>query len=247
MHSVLAPNLKRSWDSAFAFAYGKDQAQRNAVEDTSKAIVPVKPVLHVIILYVWAYNVELLSQIDDASQSNIVNLDEQIWTTSDEKNQNTHQSEADVVSEMIVDSETIMDPLAKKSLLSAFDVVGSSQSRKPNLPPRPPKRSISLPTYFSTLDNVAPLVTSSVRRSPRLNKLDGYQHCQYAPRKINKKSLGVSSSEQSNSIEYMPDLQGQDPVPIPLQVLQGWGIECGVTPEVITKEALLQDPNNDEN
>ena len=126
MHSVLAPNLKRSWDSAFAFAYGKDQAQRNAVEDTSKAIVPVKPVLHVIILYIWAYNVELLSQIDDASQSDIVNLDEQIWTTSDEKNQNTHQSEVDAVSEMIVDSETIMDPLAKKSLLSAFDVVGSS-------------------------------------------------------------------------------------------------------------------------
>ena len=96
--------------------------------------------------------------------------------------------------------------------------------------------------FVDSVDSTEPLAKKNL-----LSAFDGYQHCQYAPRKINKKSLGVSSSEQSNSIEYMPDLQGQDPVPIPLQVLQGWGIECGVTPEVITKEALLQDPNNDEN
>ena len=176
-----------------------------------------------------------------------MNSNKQAWRTCDVQNQNAHHSEGETVSELFVDSVDSTEPLAKKNLLSAFDVVGTSQTRKSNLPPRPPKRVVSLPTSTLALDSVTPLVTSSVRRSPRLNKLDGYQHCQYAPRKINKKSLGVSSSEQSNSIEYMPDLQGQDPVPIPLQVLQGWGIECGVTPEVITKEALLQDPNNDEN
>ena len=55
----------------------------------------------------------------------------------------------------------------------------------------------------------------------------------------------VTSSEQAIPIEAMPELQGQDPGPIPLQVLQGWGIECGVPPEVTTKETLPQDPNND--
>jgi len=60
IQSVLAPNLKRSWDRAF-LSFGKGQVQSSVVEDTSKAIVPVKPIFHAIILYVWAFNVEMLA------------------------------------------------------------------------------------------------------------------------------------------------------------------------------------------
>jgi hypothetical protein len=64
--------------------------------------------------------------------------------------------------------------------------------------------------------------------------------------KRSRKAQDVSSNQQPKPIDELPDLQGQVPGPIPLQVLQGWGIDCGVPPEVITKEALLQGSNNDD-
>jgi len=48
------------------------------------------------------------------------------------------------------------------------------------------------------------------------------------------------------TIAAMPDLQGQDPGPIPMEMLQTWGVECGVPPEVISKDALTNTGNEDD-
>jgi len=188
-------NLKRAWDIAFASA-----------EDPRKALVPVQPVLHDIILHVWAYNVGLLSQCEDPSKMNNMDLDQSFWSLDVEQN----QTEATDVSEHMHVSDSTSEPTAKKSLLSAFDVVGSSHSRFVDLPPRPPKKVVSLPTSIPSMDNLTPIVMSTVRRNPRLNKSDGYQHCQYAPRKRSRKSTTAATSEQAKPIEAMPELHGQD-------------------------------------
>ena len=188
-------NLKRAWDIAFASA-----------EDPRKALVPVQPVLHDIILHVWAYNVDLFSQCEDPSKMNNMHLDQSFWSLDVEQN----QTEATDVSEHMHVSDSTSEPTAKKSLLSAFDVVGSSHSRFVDLPPRPPKKVVSLPTSIPSMDNLTPIVMSTVRRNPRLNKSDGYQHCQYVPRKRSRKSTTAATSEQAKPIEAMPELHGQD-------------------------------------
>jgi len=139
------------------------------------------------------------------------------------------------------------EPGAKKNLLLAFEGVRSLNSRVTALPPRPPKNVVSLPIALSAADNPTPLVMNIVRRSPRLNRYDGYQHCQYTTRKRSKKSVANASSDQPRPIEAMPDLSGQELGPIPMQVLQSWGVDCGLPSEMTSKEALLQDPSKDVN
>ena len=48
----------------------------------------------------------------------------------------------------------------------------------------------------------------------------------------------AAPSENVAPIASIPELKGQDPGPIPMEVLQAWGVECGVPPEVISKDAL---------
>ena len=60
------------------------------------------------------------------------------------------------------------------------------------------------------------------------------------------RSAATSSSEPMTTIAAMPDLQGQDSGPIPMEMLQTWGVECGVPPEVISKDALTNTGNEDD-
>jgi hypothetical protein len=150
-----------------------------------KAIVTTKPVLHVVLLHVWAFIVDMLLQTANYSNSELFYPMEGILLSKDI--QFLHDQPQEPRSDNS-NSEDTAEPLAKNNLLSAFDVAGSQHDSAFTLPPRPPKNVVSIPTSFQAQDNVTPLVTTLVRRSPRLNKLDGYQHCQYAPMEKIQKS-----------------------------------------------------------
>jgi len=245
--NLLLLGKKRSWDLAFASQYSALE------EDLNKAIVPVKPVLHAIILQVWAHVSDMLPsdvgpQISDmdmqpaASCSIDVSLPESQQFS--QRNVMLHPS-AELYPPETQPSEETSVPRAKKNLISSFDVASSTSTCE--LPPRPPKTVVSLPTVLSK-NASAPLIATSVRISPRLSQPDGFQHIQYTPKKIRSvpRSAATSSSEPMTTIAAMPDLQGQDSGPIPMEMLQTWGVECGVPPEVISKDALTNTGNEDD-
>ena len=141
-------------------------------------------------------------------------------------------------SSLFASSEDVLEPQAKKNLITTFDFVGNPSAS--SLPPRPPKSVVSLPTTTSK-NFSSSLSVTSVRKSPRLNKFDGFQHSQYTPKKKRRGALLVPAAAPSENvapIASIPELKGQDPGPIPMEVLQAWGVECGVPPEVISKDAL---------
>ncbi|RLN03512.1 hypothetical protein C2845_PM13G08100 [Panicum miliaceum] len=247
-------SLKRTWDTAFASSSVQHPHGDNEEEDLTRAIVHVKLVLHAIVLRVWAHSVEQQPIYNDLSQP--VLEDFLLDTTYGFSSlvQSTASlpvsPQASSLQIAFTQEETTVPP-AKKNLLSAFDGVGSfTASSTSILPPRPPRPVVSLPTTVSLRDNSIPLATTTVRRSPRLNKSDGFQHAQYTPKKRRRSTKQPISSAPTISfvpVAAIPKLQGEDPGPIAVEVLQGWGIECGVPPEVITKEAILKLSSNDDN
>jgi hypothetical protein len=103
--------------------------------------------------------------------------------------------------EEIVDTE----PVAKRCLLPSLSkmqlnvymlslsAVGDS-AVIPALPTRPARSVVSLPDVVSNSNPATPLNLNIVRRSPRLNQQDGYQHEQLVknPRKKRKNVLQAS-------------------------------------------------------
>jgi hypothetical protein len=94
------------------------------------------------------------------------------------------------------------------------------------------RKNMSLPSTISNADTRTPLVEDSVRRSTRLNK-DGF---------CSVRLKGNPSKKRNNWIIQIDEATGEAG-PIAITVLQGWGIDCGVTPSELTDDALLQAPS----
>jgi hypothetical protein len=74
-----------------------------------------------------------------------------------------------------------------------------------------------------------PLIQSSVRRSTRLGNKDGY-----CPVK-----LAADPSKKRRTCVVMIDEANGEMGPVPILILQGWGIDCGIDPSGLTVDALL--------
>jgi hypothetical protein len=76
------------------------------------------------------------------------------------------------------------------------------------------------------------LVDSCVRRSARLNKPDGFCAVRLEREPVKKRKISIIQIDDSTGKAG----------PVPLEVLQGWGINYGVDPSDLSIEALMQDP-----
>lgn len=92
--------------------------------------------------------------------------------------------------------------------------------------------SMSLPDAPSY--SAIPLVDSSVRRSTRLSAKDGFHEVRLA---------GNPSKKRKTRPVLLVEPPGQTR-PIPIEILQGWGIDCGVAPGELSQEALMQAPSS---
>jgi hypothetical protein len=98
-----------------------------------------------------------------------------------------------------------------------------------------PRKVLSLPAQASN----SPLVESTVRRSSRVCKVkDGF----HTP----TVKLAEEPSKKRNKIGavLIDDETGKEG-PIPIEILQDWGIKCGIAPAELSQDALLQAPSTD--
>ena len=117
--------------------------------------------------------------------------------------------------------------------------------------------TLSLPRRISRTRTLTPLVSTSLRRSARLNP-DGVdvQHVRlpYAPKKRRQQVQPESVdglAKRKLSLNDPPQPDGEVPQPIPTQTLHEWGLYCNVPPEELTDSVLLSGrakmiPNDDE-
>lgn len=96
-----------------------------------------------------------------------------------------------------------------------------------------PRKVLSLPTPPG--NSVTPLVETSVRRSTRFSSRKGGFH---------KVRIEEEPSKKRNKIGavLIDDATGEAG-PIPIEILQSWGIECGIAPGELSQEAVMQAPN----
>lgn len=93
--------------------------------------------------------------------------------------------------------------------------------------------TMALPVSIGNIST--PLVESAVRRSTRLNSAtDGFHEV-----RIDKEP----SKKRRGSIIMIDEKTGTSG-PLPIDILQGWGINCGVPPEELSLEALMQAPSS---
>jgi hypothetical protein len=93
---------------------------------------------------------------------------------------------------------------------------------------------MALPEMISNSDPRTPLVQKSVRRSTRLIiGNEGYRSIMIT---------GNPSKKHKNWIIQIDETTGEAG-PVSIDVLQGWGINCGVDPGDLTEDALLQAPD----
>lgn len=96
------------------------------------------------------------------------------------------------------------------------------------------RKSMALPQMISNSDPRTPLVQKSVRRSTRLSiGNEGYRSVRIT---------GNPSKKPKNWIIQIDETTGEAG-PVSIDVLQGWGINCGVDPVDLTEDALLQAPD----
>jgi hypothetical protein len=80
------------------------------------------------------------------------------------------------------------------------------------------------------------LVESSVRRSTKLNSLkDGFH---FRTVRLD----GEPSKKRKKPAVVLIDEATRQAGPIPLEILQSWGIDCGIAPVELSEDALLQVP-----
>jgi hypothetical protein len=97
-----------------------------------------------------------------------------------------------------------------------------------------PRKVLSLPAPSRSS---APIVESSVRRSSRVSKgKDGFHTptvmLEEEPSKKRNKIGAVLIDESTSMIG-----------PVPMVILQDWGVKCGIAPEELSQEALMQAPS----
>lgn len=84
-------------------------------------------------------------------------------------------------------------------------------------------------------NSATPLVDSMVRRGTRMSrKKDGFKEVRLS---------GNPSKKRKTCLVLLIDEATGKAGPIPLQILQGWGIKCGIAPEEFSNEALMQAPS----
>ena len=197
-------------------------------EPNPLAIVPFQPTLHDVLLRIWAYSDLQASEGQDED-------------TSEMDRDPVPFDQASLTEQEAVPEHSKEIIMAKKNLLSAFDDVASSKHA--GLPPRPPSNVVSLPTETSAKSVAVPIVSSQVRCSSRANKYSGgFKNCQL-PTSQRRKRKSVADAISSVAV---PEGGVGDivPGPIPVEVLQGWGIECGVHPSEVSDTSLLKKPCN---
>jgi hypothetical protein len=96
------------------------------------------------------------------------------------------------------------------------------------------RKSTSMALPASSSSSVTPLVESSVRRSLRVNRAtDGFHQVRLEKNPSKKrKTCGIVLIDESTG----------EAGPIPIAILQGWGIDCGVAPAELSEDALMQAP-----
>jgi hypothetical protein len=95
------------------------------------------------------------------------------------------------------------------------------------------KRTLALPWTSSSSNPSSPLVQDSLRRSSRISaSKEGYWNV-----RVDKEP----SKKRKISAVLIDEATGQAG-PIPLAILQGWGVKCGVAPGELTDDVLLQAP-----
>jgi len=77
-------------------------------------------------------------------------------------------------------------------------------------------------------------VDGNVRRSSRLNKNDGLCAVRLEREPAKKRKINIVQINEKTSSTG----------PVLLSVLQGWGIDCGIAPEELSNEKLMQAPTN---
>jgi hypothetical protein len=79
-------------------------------------------------------------------------------------------------------------------------------------------------------------VESSVRRSLRVNHAtNGFHEVRLAKNQLKKQKIcGVVLIDESN----------REAGPLPIAILQGWGIDCGVAPAELSEDTLMQAPTS---
>jgi hypothetical protein len=134
---------------------------------------------------------------------------------------------------------------------STKEVLTADRGLAPSLDVPPPVTTLadslrmSLPKAVSRKKANNPLVTTAIRRSSRLNNMDGYKHVQLedTPRKKRK----VVTAPVSHSLEPPPPKPSEGiPPPVPMETLQSWAIQCSVPPSEVTLDVLLSNVSNDE-
>lgn len=105
------------------------------------------------------------------------------------------------------------------------NAIGASKKRK----------NMSLPNVVSNSDAHTPLVQKSVRRSSRFSASNnGYCPVVRIEREPSKK--------HKNLLVQIDEATGKAG-PVSIEVLQGWGVKCGVDPSDLTDDALMQAPS----
>ena len=112
-------------------------------------------------------------------------------------------------------------PVASSNTISP--VVEGSVSRSTRM-----NNNMSLPDVSS--NPATPLVDSTMRRSTRLSDKDGFHEVRLA---------GNPCKKTKTCPVLLVEPAGQTG-PIPIDILQGWGINCGVAPGELSQEALMQ-------
>jgi hypothetical protein len=99
--------------------------------------------------------------------------------------------------------------------------------------PKPKSSTMSLPTIASIRSPATLVVDKMARRSTRLSANKGG----FREIRVDKEP-----SKRRKTLPVVIDEATGQAGPIPLFILQGWGVKCGVAPGELTEDALLQAP-----
>ena len=111
------------------------------------------------------------------------------------------------------------------------------------LPPRATGK-VSLPTLVSKTKPNKPLSTTASRRHPRLHTPEGFHHVQLESTPRKRRRLPTSTDFSLDAPPKPTDVVL--PAPVPLEILQGWGLQCNVPPSEVTQDALLKEKMQNE-
>jgi len=106
-------------------------------------------------------------------------------------------------------------------------------------------RTLRLPSVISKTKPCTPMVTSSLRRSARLNRASGeVQHVRlpYAPKKRRQPvepEVVDGQAKRKLSLNIPPRPDEEISASILVQTMREWGLHCNVPPEELTDSALL--------